>query len=140
MLKQLSVFLENKPGTFSRFLDLLIDHNIEIRAVTVAENNEWGLLLLLVDKPKKCVGILDDHGYSVSITQVLAVKVPNESSNILGLKKIAETLGENEVNIDFLYSTLIKDESLIILKVSDNEKATNVLEENGFTLEKREAF
>ncbi|MGV9171748.1 MAG: hypothetical protein ACOC44_01000 [Promethearchaeia archaeon] len=140
MLTQLSVFLKNEPGTFSTFLDLLIDHDIEIRAVTVAENNEWGLLLLLVDKPRKSVNLLDEHGYSVSMTRVIAVKVPTKSSNALGLKRIAETLGKAGVNIDFLYSTLVKDESLIILKVSDDEKAINVLEENDFNLEKREAF
>jgi hypothetical protein len=74
------------------------------------------------------------------MTQVIAVKVPSKSSNAMGLKKIADVLGKNDVNIDFLYSTLVKDESLIIVKVSNNEKAIDVLEENGFLLEKREAF
>jgi len=69
MFKQISVWLPNNPGVLSRFCDVLIKHNIEIRAVTVAENEEYGLLLLLVDKPDECVEILDENGLDIPLSR-----------------------------------------------------------------------
>ncbi|MFX1338075.1 MAG: acetolactate synthase [Promethearchaeota archaeon] len=139
MLKQLSVWLPNKPGMLKKFLDVLIDHNIELRAITVAENEEYGILLILVDKPDECIKVLDELDYPVSETMVLAVKLKSEN-NAISLQEISKIIGENNINIDYLYSTLVKDESLIILKVDNNEKAIDVLKEDGFILEDREAI
>jgi hypothetical protein len=137
MFRQLSVWLPNRPGTFKKFLDILIEHNIEIRAITVAENEEYGILLLLVDKPDDCIRILDERDYPVSETMVLAVKLKSEN-NAKGLQEISKIMGENDINIDYLYSTLVKDESLIILKVDNNDKAMELLKKDGFILEEKE--
>ena len=131
---QLSVFLPNQPGEFSKFLDLFIAHDIEILGITVAESDEYGLLLLLVDKPQDCINMLDENDYSVSATEVIAVKVESES-NTRGMKEIAGVLGDNNVNIDFLYSSLYKEVLYLILKVDDNEMAVKVLKDNGFKIE-----
>ncbi|MBD3256403.1 MAG: acetolactate synthase [Candidatus Lokiarchaeota archaeon] len=136
MFKQLSVYLRNTPGELSKFCSLLIEHDIEIRAITVAESEKYGLILLLVDKPDDCIDLLDKEQYSVSLTMVLAVKIDSEN-NTKGLREISKLLGDNNVNIDYLYSTLVKDESLIILKVDDNKKAQEVLEKSGFIFENR---
>ena len=139
MFKQLSVWLENKPGMLKKFLDLLIEKNIEIRAITVAENDEYGMLLLLVDKPDECIKILEEKDYPISETMVLAVKIKSES-NTKGLKEISQIMGENQINIDYLYSTFVKDQHLILMKVDDNEKAAQILKEKGFLLEERQAL
>ena len=139
MLKQLSVWLPNKPGTLSRFIDKLIENHIEIRAITVAENENYGLLLLLADKPRELYTILEEADYPVSMTDVLAVKIKSDN-NTSNIKEISKVLGENNVNIEYLYSTLVKDESLIILRVDDNEKALDVLKKDGFSIEEREAI
>ncbi|KON26981.1 hypothetical protein AC481_06115 [miscellaneous Crenarchaeota group archaeon SMTZ-80] len=139
MLKQLSVWLPNKPGTLSKFIEKLIKNRIEIRAITVAENEEYGLILLLVNKPKELYTLLEESDFPVSITDVLAVKIKSDNS-IANLKEISKILGQNSVNIEYLYSTLVKDESFIILKVDDNEKAIEILKEDGFLLEEREAI
>lgn len=139
MFKQISVWLPNNPGVLSRFCDVLIKHNIEIRAVTVAENEEYGLLLLLVDKPDECVEILDENGYEISITIVLAIKLSSEN-NTKGLQEIAKVLGNNNINIEYIYSSMIKDESLLILRVDDNEKAKEILKKDGFIFEERESI
>ncbi|MFX1256912.1 MAG: acetolactate synthase [Promethearchaeota archaeon] len=139
MLKQISVWLPNKPGVLSKFIDTLIEKNIEIRAVTVAENEDYGLLLLLVDKPSELYTLLEKSDYPVSITEVLAVKV-NSDNNTRSLKKISNLLGENNINIEYLYSTLIKGETIIILRVDDNKKAQEVLREDGFLLEEKRAI
>jgi len=137
MFRQLSVWLPNKPGMLKKFLDILIENNIELRAITVAENEEYGILLLLVDKPDKCMKILDELDYPVSETMVLAVKLKSDN-NAIGLQEISKIMGENNINIDYLYNTLVKDESLIILKVDNNERAIELLKEDGFFLEERE--
>ena len=139
MLKQLSVWLPNKPGMLNKFLDILIENNIEIRAITVAENEEYGILLLLVDKPDECIRILEEEDYPISETMVLAVKMKAENKTI-GLQEISKIMGNNNINIDYLYSTLVKDQPLIILKVDDQEGAILILKENGFILEERQAF
>jgi hypothetical protein len=131
--------LPNQPGEFSKFLDLLIENQIEIRAITVAESEEYGLLLILVDKPMECVELLDDNNIPATVTDVVAVKIDSDK-NTYALKDIAELLGKNEVNIEYLYSTLVKDESLIILRVSDNKKAMELLKDEGYLLEERRAF
>ena len=137
MFRQLSVWLPNKPGMLKKFLDILIENNIELRAITVAENDEYGILLLLVDKPDECVRILEKLDYPVSETMVLAVKLKSDN-NAIGLQEISKIMGENNINIDYLYNTLVKDESLIILKVDNNERAIELLKEDGFFLEERE--
>ncbi len=137
MFRQLSVWLPNKPGMLKKFLDILIENNIELRAITVAENEEYGILLLLVDKPDECMKILDELDYPVSETMVLAVKLKSDN-NAIGLQEISKIMGENNINIDYLYNTLVKDESLIILKVDNNERAIELLKEDGFILEERE--
>ena len=139
MFRQLSVWLPNKPGMLKMFLDVLIENNIELRAITVAENEEYGILLILVDKPDECINILDRLDYPVSETMVLAVKLKSDN-NAVGLQEISKIMGENYININYLYSTMVKDESLIILKVDDNEKAIDVLKHDGFILEEREAI
>ena len=136
---QISVFLPNVPGEFSKFLDLFIKHDIEIRAVTVAENEEYGLLLLLVNKPDECVKLLEEKDFPVATTDVIAIKVESEN-NTLFLKDIANTLGKNNVNIEYMYSTLVKNESLIIMRVDDNERAKEILKGSNFKLEERETI
>jgi hypothetical protein len=138
MFKQLSIYLNNRPGELANFCTFLIDNNIEIRAITVAENDEYGLILLLVDKPDKCIELLEREEYIYSVTNVLAVKVMSDKGHTQGLQEISSILGNNDVNIEFLYSTLVKDESLIILRVNDNQKAKKALKEEGFLLEERE--
>ncbi len=137
MFKQLSIFLHNKPGELATFCTYLKENNIEIRAITVAENVDYGLILLLVDKPDKCIEVLDSGNYVYSITKVIAVKVEAEKGHTQGLLEISKILGNNDVNIEFLYSTLVKDESLLILRVDENERAKEVLKEKGFLIEER---
>ena len=126
----------------SRFLDELIKNDFNVRAITVAENEDYGLLLMLVDKPTELYELLDKEDYPVSITEVIAVKMSSSKSGdaTKGLKEIAEITGKNDINIEFLYSTLLKDESLIILKVDNNDKAREVLKEEGFLLEERDSI
>ncbi len=130
---QLSVFLEDKPGQLASFIKLLMINQIFIRALTVAKTSEYRLLLLLVDKPKECVALLEKNNFILSTTDVIAVKM-NDYSN--ALYKIPKTLGGNKINIDYCYSTLVKKNTMLILRVEDDfiEQATNALEHMGFNI------
>lgn len=130
---QLSVLLEDKPGELANFIKLLMDNKIFIRALTVAKTSEYGLILILVDKPEQCVDLLDENNFTLSTTEVIAIRL-NDNPN--ALYEIPKTLGDNKINIDYFYSTLVKEEALLILRIEDQiiEKALNTLKEKGFTI------
>ncbi|MFX0034144.1 MAG: hypothetical protein ACFE9I_00710 [Candidatus Hermodarchaeota archaeon] len=130
---QLSVYLEDRPGELANFIKLLMDNKIFIRALTVAKTSDYGLILILVDKPEKCIDLLEERDFILSTTQVIAVRL-NDHPN--ALYEIPKTLGDNEINIDYFYSTLVKDESMLILRVDDTiiEEALNLLKKTGFTI------
>jgi len=130
---QLSVYLKDRPGELANFIKLLMDNKIFIRALTVAKTSEYGLILILVDNPEKCIDLLDQKDFILSTTEVIAVRL-NDHPN--ALYEIPKTLGDNEINIDYFYSTLVKDESMLILRVEDTiiEDALNLLKKTGFTI------
>jgi len=133
---QLSVYLEDKPGELSKFIKLLMDNKIFIRALTVAKTSEYGLILFLVDKPEKCINLLEEKDFLLSTTEVIALRL-NDHPN--ALYEIPKTLGDNDINIEYFYSTLVKDESMLILRVEDTliEDAVKLLEKTGFTIIER---
>ncbi|MBD3215477.1 MAG: ACT domain-containing protein [Candidatus Lokiarchaeota archaeon] len=137
MLKQISVFLENTPGILGKFTKVLQDNDINMRALTVAETADFGILRMLVDKNDKCVKILRENNYLVSITDVIAVDIPDKPG---ALHEIARILGENDINIEYVYSTLVREEAIIVLRVDNIEKATKILEKNGVKLVKSQEF
>jgi hypothetical protein len=137
MLKQISVFLENTPGILGKFTKVLQNNDINMRALTVAETADFGILRMLVDKNDKCVKVLRENNYLVSITDVIAVDIPDKPG---ALHEIANILGENDINIEYVYSTLVREEAIIVLRVDNIEKATNILEKNGVKLVKSQEF
>ena len=133
---QLSIYLEDRPGALANFIKLLMDNKIFIRAITVAKTSEYGLILTLVDNPEKCIALLDDNNFTLSTTEVIAVRLNDHPD---ALYEIPKTLGEKGYNIDYFYSTLVKDESMLILRVEDTiiEDAVNILKKTGFTIVER---
>lgn len=124
-MKQISVFLPNKPGILAHFSKTLLDNGINMRAMTVAETADKGLLRMVVDKTQETIELLKGENYLVALADVIAVEIPDESG---GLYEIADLLGENDVNIEYIYSsTLLKAEAIIVLKVDKWEKAIEIL-------------
>ncbi|MFX1235348.1 MAG: amino acid-binding protein [Promethearchaeota archaeon] len=130
-INQISVYLPNKPGQLAEFFEALMNNKIYIRSLTVAETEEYGLLLLLVDQFEKCVRLLEDSDILFSITEVVAVRI---SDNISALYKIAKLLGTNDVNIEYLYTSIIDDQPLIIFRLNDNENGAEILKKNGYSV------
>ena len=133
---QLSIYLEDRPGALANFIKLLMDNKIFIRAITVAKTSEYGLILTLVDNPEKCFTLLEDNDFTLSTTEVIAVRLNDHPD---ALYEIPKNLGDNEINIDYFYSALVKDESMLILRVEDTiiENAVNILKKTGFTIVER---
>jgi hypothetical protein len=132
MLKQISIFLPNQPGVLAKFTKILMDKQINMRAITVAETADYGILRIVVDKTDKAVEILKNENYLLSLTDVIAVNIPDKPG---ALHDIAEFLGNNNVNIEYIYSsTFLKGEAIVVLRVDDNEKAMKTFKDKGVKL------
>lgn len=129
-VKQISVFVENKAGKLAELTEYLYQHNIDMRALSIAETQDFGIVRIIVDDPYKTSCILKESGYVVSITPVLAVEMSDEPGS---LAKILKTLGDGDISLEYMYAFLTRKEATayMILRVEDNEKAIEVLSKNG---------
>lgn len=131
-VKQLSVFIENRKGRLEDVTNVLKDNDINIVSISLADTNEYGLLRMIVSDPIRGKQALRDKGFSAMLTDVLAVRLPN------GVGKLQNLLchfNEAELNIEYMYilATGSGNDSMVI-KVSDNEKASSALEKAGVVL------
>jgi len=124
MIKQISIFLPNHPGVLVDLTKLLTDHSINLRALTISETTDYGILKIIVDKTGECIQILERESYLTAVTEVIAIEIPDKPGS---LHEVIKLLGENEINIDYLYSTIVKNGAIIILRVSDNKKVIELL-------------
>ena len=102
-IRQVSVFLENKPGKLSEMTALLAEKNIDIRALSLAETNDFGIARMIVDDAYESVNVLRNADFIASISHVLAFAVPDEPG---GLNKLLNVFNEANVNIVYMYSCL----------------------------------
>ncbi|MFQ6051554.1 MAG: ACT domain-containing protein [Candidatus Hydrothermarchaeota archaeon] len=133
MVKQVSVFVENKPGTLAKVSKALGDEKINIRAFSVAEVGEFGIVRLIVNDPEKANYILREKGYTSAITDVLAVEMGDEPGS---LAEVAGILGDSQINIEYAYALLEREanKAVLIARVDNIEKAKNILIEANFRL------
>lgn len=132
-VKQISVFLENKPGAMAEFTDVLSKNDIDMRALSLAEASDFGIVRIIVDDVYNAMQVIKDAGYICSAAKVLAVAIPDEPG---GLAKVIRYLGDNGINVEYVYAftTTQKDVAYMIFRVKDNEKAIQVLTKNGVKL------
>jgi hypothetical protein len=133
MIKQISVFLENQSGRLAEVTRLLADHGINLRALTIADTADFGILRLIADNVEKALKLLEEGSFTARITDVLGVEVPDEPG---GLANVLESFANNQVNIEYLYVSLEKNENkaVVIFKVEDIDLGLKVLNENSFKL------
>jgi hypothetical protein len=132
IIKQISLFSENKPGRLANIADKFRDAGVNIRAFTIAEAGDFGIIRMVVDKPDLAHEVLHDTGSTVSETNVLGVEMEDIPG---GLAKIADVLGKEDINIDYAYAFVTKTEkALLILRVNDIKAAVSVLERNSIKL------
>ncbi len=136
-IKQISIFMENKPGRMAKVAKTLSEANVNIRALTIAEAGDFGVIRMVVDDTEKGYRVLRDGGFTVSETDVLAVEIKDTPG---GLYEIAKTFGENNINMDYAYAfvTAKAERAMLILRVDDVKRATQVLNEAGVRIATRE--
>jgi len=137
VIRQISVFSENKPGRLAAIARALEEVSINIFAFSIAEANGFGVVRALVDKPEAAHSILTNQGFMVSFTDVIAVKMRDLPG---GLFETANMLGEAGINIDYSYAYSGKDAAVLILRVDDVEEAIKRIHEQGGELLKAEMF
>ena len=137
IIKQISVFSENKPGRLAAIARALQDEKINIFAFSIAEAKGFGVVRLLVDKPEAALKKLADIGFMVSFTDVIAVRMKDEPG---GLFDIAKILGESEINIEYSYAYSGKEAAVLILRVDRIDEAIEKLIKCGAELLKAEMF
>lgn len=129
-VKQISVFVENKPGMLAELANALNENKINMRTLSLAETKDFGIIRLILDDPFNAVRVLKDCGYICSITKVLAIAISNKPGS---LGKVMQILGDNQINVEYTYAFTagVKDKACMILRVGDNEKAIEALTKNG---------
>ncbi len=121
-IKQISVFLENKPGALQTMCQVLADHDIDMRALSLAETKDFGIARIIVDDVLDTATVLKDGGFISRLTPVIAVCIPDEPG---GLNKVLEIFTKTNTNLEYMYAFLgsQKDHAYMIFRVGDNEKA-----------------
>ena len=130
MLKQVTVFLENKKGRLSELTRVLADARINMYALTIAETSDYGLVRIVCDKPEAAVDALRAANLRALVTEVLAVAVPNRPG---GLAELLETFDSLDLNIEYGYCFSVGDtEAVDVLKVSDINTAASKISDAGY--------
>lgn len=130
-IKQISIFVENKPGKLSAVTALLRDNGIDIRALCIADTKDFGILRLIVSNPDKACEVLKAADCTVTVTNVIAIGISDKPG---GLAAAVEVLYGANISVEYMYAFISKSDSeaYVILRVQNNETASAALEENGF--------
>lgn len=122
--KQLSVFIENRPGRLGEVLNVLKENDVNIQSLSLADTTEYGLLRLIVDKPEEGKEKLFAAGFSSMLTDVLIVKIPHSPGS---LQNILRVIAEKNVSVEYMYGlTVAGDEASVVVKTSDLKTASEV--------------
>lgn len=132
-VEQISVFLENKAGRLAEVTRILAEAGINIRALSLADTSDFGILRLIVDNNNKAKEALKAHGFTVGKTDVVAVEVEDRPG---GLHKILDSLFKANVNVEYMYAFVQQSGSnaVIIFRFDNFEEAVKVLQANGVTV------
>ena len=133
MIQQISVFLEYKKGRLAFITKVLAEAGADIRAMSVADTSDFGILRLIVDAPEKAIDALKNEGMAVSLTDVLAIGVEDNPG---GLSKATNALWDSGISVEYAYAFISQKDgtAFVILRVDDNDKAVEVLKANDITV------
>jgi hypothetical protein len=127
-IKQLTVFLENKPGELASFTRILSDKKVNIKSLILVESTDFGLARAIVDNPEKAKAVLESAGLSARFNDVIAVKIKDE---IGSFNRIVSILSDNNVNILYTYSFYESDSGIFIFSVDELKKGIEALLQAG---------
>ncbi|MBE6932399.1 MAG: acetolactate synthase [Ruminococcaceae bacterium] len=132
-IDQLSIFVENKAGSLVQIADVIGASGVDIRAMSLADTADFGILRLIVDRPEPALEALRENGCIVSVTKVIAVEISDTPGS---LSKVLALLAEHEIFIEYSYAFISrkKGNAYVIFRLQDNEKAAALLAENGIAV------
>lgn len=133
LIKQISVFVENKSGRLAEITSVLADNGIDIRALSIADTTDFGILRLIVDKPDKAEQVLKEAGMTVSLTNVIAIGIPDTPG---AFAKAMKVLSDTGIGIEYMYAFISRDEgrACVLLRVTDNDEAIAALKRNNIEI------
>jgi len=132
-VEQIAVFLENKSGRLAEITRILAENDINIRALSVADTADFGILRLIVDKVDLAKEVLRAGGFTVGKTNVIAVEVPDRSGGLASVLKVVNEVG---LNVEYMYAFVNKSgaNAVLIFRFDEMDKAIEILQERGFAL------
>ena len=130
-LKQLTVFVENKQGALVEITDTLAAHSVNIRALSIADTQDFGILRLIVDDNETALKTLSEEGHLINTTEVVGVKIGDQPGK---LSKALAVLDRAGINMEYLYAFMTRTEkhAYVVLRVADNAATEQALETAGF--------
>ena len=136
-VKQISIFVENQTGLLSEVTTLLADNGINLRALSIADTSDFGILRVIVEDVEKAAQILHDHGNTYTVTNVLAVKMDDKAG---GLAAILKVLADAGIPLEYAYAFLLQKpgEACLIVRVPDNDEAETALKAAGIGIASQE--
>lgn len=125
-IKQLSVFVENKEGKLREITDILAKAGIDIRALSIADTSEFGILRLIVRDPQKAKALLEKNGFVATINDVVGVEINDRPG---GLAEIVRLFAERDINMEYMYAFLTRTENkaYLVVRVDDASEVENLL-------------
>jgi hypothetical protein len=132
-VEQISIFMENKPGALERVTEALDKAEINIRALSLADTSDFGILRLIVNDAALAQKVLQEKGFTVKRTDVVAVEVPDRPG---GLHSILAVLSESNTNVEYMYAFIEQsgENAIIIFRFNPMDVAIDVLRKNGYTI------
>ena len=132
-IEQISVFLENKAGRLASLASSLGDMGINIRAISLADTSDFGIVRMIVNDTAGAREVLKDRGFTVSLTEVIAVEIPDKPGALANLLGFIE---EAELNVEYIYGPTgsIRENAVLILRFDDLNKAIEALSAHGISI------
>ena len=132
IIKQISIFVENKPGRLAEITEIIAKNDINIRALSVADTTHFGILRIIVDDPEMVQRVLKEAGLTVSITSVITAAINDRPG---GLAEVLKLFAAHDIQIEYMYSFIAKseNEAYVVMRIENEDEAVKLLKENGFT-------
>ena len=132
-IEQISIFIENRKNALAEFTNVLATHNINIRAMSLADTSDFGIARIIVDNVEQVMGALERSHYIVKSTPVIAVEIPDEAGS---LNKILKILADNGRNVEYMYGFTGRktNSAYMIIRCTDVEETEKVCEKNGIRM------
>ena len=129
-VRQISVFVDNKPNQLAGVMKLIKDSRINVRALSLADTKDFGILRMIVNDTDKAVETLKSASYVVTVTEIVAISIPDSPGQ---LSRVLDILGSRNVNLEYLYAFLGKSDRAVsfVIRVDDNDNASAALTDSG---------